>query len=144
MSAAKSRVPTALRVRVAEHAKYRCGYCLSSQELLGMPMNIEHILPEALGGSTDEANLWLSCVRCNLYKGARNRAEDPESGDVVVLFDPRRELWNEHFAWNQTGIEIVGKTPRGRATCVALRLNNPEIVVARRLWVAAGWWPPRG
>lgn len=50
MSAPKSRVPVALRVRVAERAKYRCGYCLSSQELLGMPMHIEHIMPEALGG----------------------------------------------------------------------------------------------
>jgi 5-methylcytosine-specific restriction endonuclease McrA len=143
MSATKSRVPTALRVRIAEHAGYRCGYCLSSQELLGMPMNIEHIIPEALGGATDEANLWLSCVRCNLYKGARTRVEDPESGEIVALFDPRRESWNEHFAWNQAGVEILGRTSRGLATCVALRLNNSEIVVARRLWVAAGWWPPR-
>lgn len=143
MSAPKSRVPTALRARVAERARYRCGYCLSSQELLGMPMNIEHIVPEALGGSTDEENLWLSCVRCNLYKGARSRAADPESGEMVSLFDPLRESWNEHFAWNQAGIEIMGKTARGRATCAALRLNNAEIVVARRLWVAAGWWPPR-
>lgn len=144
MSAPNSRVPVALRARVAERAKYRCGYCLSSQELLGMPMNIEHIVPEALGGSTDEENLWLACVRCNLYKGARCRAADPETGEVVPFFDPRRESWHEHFAWNQAGIEIMGRTVRGRATCAALHLNNSEIVVARRLWLAAGWWPPRG
>lgn len=144
MTSTKSRVPTPLRMRVAEQAGYRCGYCLSSQELLGMPMNIEHIIPEALGGSTDEENLWLSCVRCNLHKGARSGAIDPESGEVVAFFNPRRDSWTEHFAWSKTGVEIIGRSSRGRATSAALRLNNPEIVVARRLWVAAGWWPPRG
>jgi hypothetical protein len=30
----------------------------------------------------------------------------------------------------------------GRATVDALKLNNPEIVAARVLWVGAGWHPP--
>jgi hypothetical protein len=54
MKAAKAHVPTALRERVARQAGYRCGYCLCSQELLGMPMSIEHVVPEAAGGSTVE------------------------------------------------------------------------------------------
>jgi hypothetical protein len=60
----------------------------------------------------------------------------------VSLFNPRRQLWDEHFCWSESGTEIWGTTPAGRATVVALRLNNPEIVMARRLWVTAGWWPP--
>ena len=39
--------------------------------------------------------------------------------------------------------EIIGLTATGRATIAALRLNNPEIVAARSLWVQAGWHPPR-
>jgi hypothetical protein len=33
-------------------------------------------------------------------------------------------------------------TATGRATIAALRLNNPETVAARSLWVQAGWHPP--
>jgi hypothetical protein len=144
MSSGKARIPPALRERVSQQAGYRCGYCLSSQELLGMPMTIEHLIPETEGGPTVEDNLWLSCVRCNLFKRTQTHAVDPETGERVPLFDPRRDVWNEHFRWDDRGVEILGTTPRGRATCIALRLNNEDIVVTRRLWVAAGWWPPRG
>jgi len=109
-----------------------------------MPMTIEHILPEALGGETHEDNLWLSCIRCNLFKRAQIDAMDPETGKRVPLFDPRHDRWSAHFAWEDSGVEMRGTTPRGRATLRALHLNNEDILVARRLWVSAGWWPPRG
>jgi 5-methylcytosine-specific restriction endonuclease McrA len=143
MKGTKGHVPAALRARVTRQARYRCGYCLCSQELVGMPMTIEHIIPEAAGGSTVEENLWLSCIRCNLFKGPQTHAKDPQTGESVAFFNPRHDVWNEHFAWDEHGIEILGTTAHGRATCTALRLNNPEIVVARRLWATAGWWPPR-
>jgi hypothetical protein len=123
-------------------AQYRCGYCLRTEELSGERMCLEHIHPESRGGLTVEANLWLACRRCNEYKGTQTRARDPLTDKRVPLFSPRAQFWHEHFAWDATGTEIRGVTPIGRATVVALRLNNPEIVVARRLWVAAGWWPP--
>jgi len=107
-----------------------------------MPMTLEHIVPEGVGGSSSEDNLWLACRRCNEFKGTQTQAEDPETGRSVRLFNPRRQSWAEHFTWSEDGTEIVGLTPCGRATVVALKLNNPEIVVARRLWVSAGWWPP--
>jgi hypothetical protein len=37
---------------------------------------------------------------------------------------------------------IIGQTPVGRATVVALRLNNEYVVPSRRVWIAAGWHPP--
>jgi hypothetical protein len=110
---------------------------------MGIPMTIEHLVPEILGGATVEENLWLSCIRCNLFKGAQTHAKDPHTGEWVALFDPRRDVWTEHLCWDEQGVEIKGITARGRATCAALRMNNPEITVARRLWVVAGWWPPR-
>jgi hypothetical protein len=143
MSPAKARISAALRELVSRRAEYRCGYCRTGQKLIGMPMTIEHIIPEARGGSTTEENLWLSCVRCNLFKGTQTHARDPETAELVALYDPRRDDWYEHFSWDKSGVEIVGRTARGRATCAALKLNNAEIVAARRLWVVAGWWPPR-
>lgn len=139
----KAYVRQALRRRVAEQAQHRCGYCLSAQRVSGMQMTIEHLIPEALGGKTEEDNLWLACVDCNDYKGDRIEATDPDTGEIVRLFDPRHQAWSEHFAWNPAGDEIVGLTAIGRVTVVALRLNRPFLVQARRVWVKAGEHPPR-
>jgi hypothetical protein len=109
---------------------------------MGMLMTLDHIIPEAAGGPSSEENLWLACRRCNEFKGARTHTNDPQTGSQVQLFNPRQQKWSNHFAWSKDGTEIQGLTPCGRATVVALKLNNPEIVVARRLWVSAGWWPP--
>ena len=97
-------------------ARSRCGYCLCSEMLIGMPMEFEHLIPLASGGSTVEENLWLSCRRCNEFKGRQTRAVDPETSEIVALFNPREQIWDEHFHWNDDGTEIVGLTPTGRAT----------------------------
>lgn len=65
------------------------------------------------------------------------------TGEVVRLFNPRHQLWLEHFAWAETGDYIAGLTPVGRATVVALNLNRPSLVKARRAWVSVGWHPPK-
>lgn len=142
MSAKKKGVPARVRQRVVEEARHRCGYCLRTEELTGMPMTLDHIIPEAAGGPSSEENLWLACQRCNEFKGAQTHARDPLTSRRVRLFNPRQQKWSDHFAWSEDGTEIQGLTPCGRATVEALKLNNPEIVVARRLWVSAGWWPP--
>jgi 5-methylcytosine-specific restriction endonuclease McrA len=83
MTGRKGRIPDPLRERISREAGYRCGYCLCPQELLGMPMSIEHILPEAAGGTMDPENLWLACRRCNEFKGTHTTGRDPESGADV-------------------------------------------------------------
>jgi hypothetical protein len=136
-------VPEALRRKVAEAARQRCGYCLTPQEVSGAQMQVEHIIPLARGGTSDEENLWLSCAWCNSYKGVKTHGVDPLTGAEVPLFNPRNQLWAEHFSWSDDGTEIFGLTSTGRATVAALRLNNEYIVPARRNWVRAGWYPPR-
>ena len=135
-------VPKALRARVTAQAHHRCGYCLTTELLIGAPMEIEHILPTALGGQTEESNLWLACSLCNEYKGIRVVAPDPLTDEFVPLFNPRQQSWSEHFAWNQDFEQIVGRTAIGRATVVTLRLNRPLLVRSRRIWVVAGLHPP--
>jgi geranylgeranyl pyrophosphate synthase len=58
------------------------------------------------------------------------------------LFNPRRQKWSRHFVWSEDGTLIIGKTACGRATVVALQLNNPIAVLVRQQWVAVGWHPP--
>jgi hypothetical protein len=137
-----SYIPKKLRRRVAEQARHRCGYCLSSEAIVGLAMEIEHLIPQALGGPTREENLWLACPACNAFKGQRISARDPESGSIVRLFNPREQSWEEHFLWTDSGARIVGKTAIGRATGLALHLNRPLLVAARRAWIKAGWHPP--
>jgi hypothetical protein len=110
--------------------------------VVGPLLEIDHIIPEARGGSSDEMNLFLVCPMCNSHKSDRIEAVDPESKTTVPLFNPRIDSWAEHFEWIEGGTVFRGKTPKGRATVVALNMNHSDIVAARRLWVMAGWHPP--
>jgi hypothetical protein len=121
----KAYISKALRQIVSQQAWQRCGYCLTQEALVGTPMEVDHIIPESLGGQTEEANLWLACSLCNDHKNDRIAALDPETGEYVRLFDPRRQQWHEHFMWSVNGEQILGLTATGRATAVALQLNRP-------------------
>ena len=139
----RARIPKALRVKVTAQARHRCGYCLTSQEYSGAILEIEHLRPKKLGGTSVEENLWLACGWCNRYKSFQIGAVDPISRKRVALFNPRRQAWAKHFYWSEDGIHLFGKTACGRATVVALKLNNGFLVAARRRWVSAGWHPPK-
>ena len=140
MSAA--RVGRRLRAQVLADAGGRCGYCRSSEEITGAPLEIEHVMPAVLGGLTRRDNLWAACRQCNALKSDWIEAIDPTTGALVPLFNPRQQVWAEHFGWVEAGAHIAGRTPTGRATVAALALNRPLLVRARRRWIAAGWHPP--
>lgn len=131
-----------VRARVRARAGDRCGYCSSPQHLVLGPLEIDHVIPTACGGTSDEANLWLACRMCNGFKGMQTHALDPLKGGRVRLFDPRTDSWSRHFRWSQDGTQIEGITAAGRATVRALQLNHVISVMVRRSWVAAGWHPP--
>jgi 5-methylcytosine-specific restriction endonuclease McrA len=107
-------------------------------------LQIEHIVPFARGGSNEENNLWLACPICNRYKSDKFTATDPETGQVVPLFNPRTQEWFSHFRWTEDGLRIVGLTPIGRATVITLHLDSdPDAIIVRGYWVLAGWHPPQ-
>lgn len=112
------------------------------QHMVAITFHTEHIIPLAHGGKDTEDNLWLACPLCNLHKGMRVMAVDPDSAAEVPLFNPRTQNWHDHFVFDQDNAEIVGITPTGRATVDALRLNLPAQIEARRWWVELGQYPP--
>jgi hypothetical protein len=71
----------------------------------------------------------------------RFEAIDPESGEVVPLFDPRRHRWEGHFGVAEHSARLVGLTPIGRATIARLRLNQPAQLAARRQWMRLRLFP---
>lgn len=135
-----SKISEKLKRKIRQQAKNRCGYCLLPQSLNPSLLEVEHLLATANSGTDEEDNLWLACRLCNGYKGVQMEAVDPKSKKKVSIFNPRIQNWNEHFTWNVE--KIVGKTPCGRATEIALKLNNEIILPVRKKWVLAGWFPP--
>lgn len=135
-------ISTLLRHQVAERAKFRCSYCRTLEAITGASFTVDHIISEALGGLTVLENLCLACWPCNLRKGKRLVAIDPDTGQRVRLFHPNQQHWNEHFGWVEGGLLIIGQTATGRATIAALRMNDPEHVNGRRIWIRAGYHPP--
>ena len=131
-----------IKERVRQRAKNRCEYCLSHQEYILGRLQIDHIQPIAKGRTNTEDNLCLACELCNQYKWTQTEGIDLESGEVVSLFNPRKQQWKENFAWTSDGINIIGTTACGRATINALRLNNNLAIIVRKNWVQAGWHPP--
>ena len=83
-------------------------------------------------------NLAWSCFLCNVAKGSDIAAFDEDTGNLVPLYNPRTQIWDEHFEVD--GAQIVGKTPAGRATVRLLRMNRPEQVETRRSLIKAGLW----
>lgn len=132
---------TKLRLRLEEVDDHHCAYCRTLQLYCGHPMVVEHIWPKNKGGITTFENLCYACYRCNLFKGSQTHRIDPQSGELTPLFHPRQHEWHQHFVFDPSGLQIVGLTAIGRATVVALNMNNDVLVDARRNWVRLGWSP---
>jgi hypothetical protein len=131
-----------VRQQLAQEVGHRCGYCLADELLSGIPLTIEHIIPTVKGGSNNLDNLWLACRPCNEYKGVQTQAIDPITNERVSLYNPRTQRWSEHFAWSDDTTEMIGLTAIGRATIIALQINRPLLIKARRRWNVVGWHPP--
>lgn len=137
-----ARVSRHLDNLVRERARHRCEYCQSFEGLTGQLCEIDHIVPRARGGPTEAENLCLACSACNGHKLARTHGTDPVTQELVLLFNPREQVWADHFAWTSDGIRILGLTAIGRATVELLKLNRPLAMSARAIWVSMGLHPP--
>jgi 5-methylcytosine-specific restriction endonuclease McrA len=98
---------------------------------------MDHIVALKHGGQTTLENLALSCAICNQHKGSDIASVDPATGDVVPLFHPRRDSWEEHFELTQDGV-VVSRTAVARGTARLLRINHPDRVTERKLLLAVG------
>ncbi|MGF1517286.1 MAG: HNH endonuclease [Nodosilinea sp.] len=135
-----SKVPASLRELVIKRADNRCEYCGISQLGQVATFHIDHVIPVVAGGETTAENLALACVSCSLRKGARQELQDSETGVAVLVFNPRQQVWKQHFAWE--GFRIVGLTSTGRATVEALALNRAIMLAIRTEEELLGRHPP--
>jgi hypothetical protein len=99
-------------------------------------LQIEHIIARQHLLDDDPANLALACSLCNAIKGTNLSGIDPLTGHVVLLFNPRKDAWSDHFEFH--GPRIVGLTPQGRTTVSLLRMNDQRRLSYRTLVLAKG------
>ena len=125
---------------VQQRAGNRCEYCRMHQALQGATFHVEHILPRSQGGHSIPDNLAWACPSCNLHKSDRIAAANPLTGSEVLLFNPRRDDWAEHFAID--GFQIVGLTDIGRATLTTLEFNGACRVQIRKAEAVFKLFPP--
>ena len=136
-----ARIPRRLRSEVFQRARYRCEYCQAQLSIV-MDLEVDHIIPVSRGGSTTADNLCLACRSCNAYKLDFVSGLDPESGVEAALYNPRMQIWSEHFRWDKSRTRLSGMTVPGRATIARLHINRDNAVNARSRWIDAGWHPP--
>ena len=135
-----SRISAALRREVRERAGEHCEYCLIAESESFFPHEIDHLIAQKHDGETASANLALACFDCNKFKGADIASLDSLTGQLVALFNPRTQLWAEHFRLQEG--EIIPFTPVGRVTERMLRLNLSNRVKKRKRLIALGKYPP--
>ena len=129
----------ALEGLVWNRAGGRCEYCRTRQEDDELPFQIDHIIAKKHDGPTRAGNLCLACFACNNHKGPNIAGIDQLTGQVVKLFNPRRQKWSRHFRWH--GALLVGRTPVGRVTVAVLAINLPYRIALRQGLIDEGLFP---
>ena len=127
-----------LRRLVRDRSSGRCEYCLISESFALSPHWIDHIIALKHGGQTEAENLAYSCRLCNQHKGSDLSSIDPDTGEIVRLFNPRIDRWADHFQLVSAVIQPL--TPSGRTTVKLLLLNQPDRIQERTLMIAALLW----
>jgi hypothetical protein len=136
------RISKTKKDQIANRAGNCCEYCRSNENFSPDPFSVEHIIPSSKEGPDTLTNLAFSCQGCNNRKYNHTEAIDPVTNEIVRLFHPRNDNWQEHFQWSLDQTTIIGVTPSGRATVAKLDLNRKGVVNLRHVLVGIGEHPP--
>ena len=119
-----------------------CEYCKFPEAYASGYFHNEHIRPQSKGGLKELMNIARACDHCNQAKSNHTTGFDPQTGEEVPLFHPRRQEWTDHFRWSDDLRAILGRTPTGRATVEAMHLNRTSVMNIRRVTMGEEHPPP--
>jgi 5-methylcytosine-specific restriction endonuclease McrA len=126
---------------IQERAGYCCEYCKFPMLYSHDSFHIEHILPIKFGGTNELDNLAWACDGSNTNKGSYIQWIDPVSGVKLALFNPRQDVWKNHFQWNEDFSTIITLTPVAGATLDLLKMNRLGLVNIRKALFVYGVLP---
>jgi 5-methylcytosine-specific restriction endonuclease McrA len=75
------------RINLMARDNFRCQYCGSRPSR--SELNLDHVVPRALGGHSTWENVVTSCVDCNRRKGGRT----PKQAQMALRRQPVRPRW---------------------------------------------------
>ena len=133
----RQAIPDKIRDFVAKRANFRCEYCQIHNSDMFLAFEIDHIIPIKHEGKNDIENLAYACPHCNQHKGTDFATIT--KGDIIPLYNPRKELWQDHFE-TENG-EIIPKTQIGEATIKIFKFNKPDLLILRRILHEVGRYP---
>ncbi len=127
------RKSISLKIRqfVAKRANFCCEYCQFQEEDRFIAFEIDHIASLKHGGGNELENLAYVCAHCNQHKGTDLATFIDEYENLVPLFNPRKQLWQEHF-YIENGL-VLDKTLVGKATIKLLKMNDVDLIILRQL-----------
>jgi hypothetical protein len=142
--------PNAVMLR----AGFRCEYCL----IEGWELQVDHISPRAPKDATSVTdilvpeepdhllNLAAACPHCNRQKRDFVTGSSILFGGIRRLFNPRSDVWQQHFAWSEDYQRILPLSAIGDATIQRLEMNarifRRQRDLLRRATLAGGFaWP---
>jgi len=140
----RRKITPEIQLQIRERANYLCEYCHTAEQWQYVRFTIDHVTPPDQGGSDDPDNLALACFHCNRRQSNKLTGVDPDSGLDALLFNPRQSAWSDHFIWSLDGLAVIGLTPTGRATVIALELNRERVMNIRAADQLVGCHPPNG
>lgn len=127
----RNLISVIIRSKVALRAAHRCEYCQIHEEDMFLSFEIDHVIALKHGGSNEIDNLAYSCPHCNQHKGSDIATYDPATDTIIPLYNPRKQIWKEHFSTSDGLIEGVSIT--GISTIKLLKLNDIDLVILRKL-----------
>jgi hypothetical protein len=128
-----------LRFNIAKRAENRCEYCRIHEDDMFIGFEIDHIIANKHGGGDEIENLAYACPHCNQHKGSDLVTFVDSYDDIVMLYNPRKHIWEEHFETNLG--EIIAKTKIGRATVKLLKMNDIDLIILRNMLSEIGRYP---
>jgi hypothetical protein len=119
-----SKIPTPIQKLLrSEFRVPHCAYCHSSEQLLGIPLEVDHIIPTSLGGKTEFRNLCLSCrypPYCSKYNPIERR----------LFAQVHRTIEKTIFKDVEQVKKLMEKTATKTGLSVEVRINAKEYPLA--------------
>lgn len=112
---------------------YSCAYCtIMESEATAIKLTIDHYEPKEKRKDLehDYSNLMYACEECNRWKGTLCPPQEARDNGFR-FFRPDTDIRDEHF--EEKGIRVEARTPTGRYTIEAVRLNRVTLRNLRKL-----------
>lgn len=139
----KRYIPIDVKRRVEEIANGYCEYCKSRDDFSTSFFEFDHIIAIAKGGTNEFNNIARSCGFCNGLKHDKIAGIDPITQKEYPLFNPRKNIWTDHFKWSDDFTKMIALTPIARVTIQTLQLNRPTLINIRKALLLLKKHPPK-